>query len=287
MSVFVGAIATFLGLGVAYMMRPPAVAPEVAETSRDTASGTGRVSAPTVKQLAMPIGDTNGGSETASDSKSAEVTRLVATGVAEDAFKAWSLLAACNDRRRAEQEARANVASGPPEWLAERAKKLRNGDLARESQAACGDISQAQIGERLKHLERAAEAGIPHAAFGLMREGPWGDPSAMLSRWDDPAVQAWVGRLLELLKIAAAKGDLDALEVLVLQHRDGGALVKHRDPAAALMYGTAHSIAYKRQYGREISQNRKRALDSLAAGLSVEQVEKERAAALQFLGGKQ
>lgn len=279
------ALLVMLGVGISHLTRP-VTAPEhsMKIASRSPNSPTQETPLPT--ETADRKASVEAGRAVTTESKATKVVRLLATGSPEDAFSAWSVLATCNDRRRLEQEARSNVRSGPPEWLAERARDLASGELARASREACEDLSPTQIGDRLKYLERAAAAGVPHAALGLMREGPWGDPSAMYSRWDDPAVQAWLARSLELLKIAAAKGDLDTLDALAQLHQYGGALVKQPDPAAALMYATAYNIAYKRHYGRDMSPNRQRALESLVARLPAEQVEKERAAAVQLLGEK-
>jgi hypothetical protein len=167
-----------------------------------------------------------------------------------------------------EHAARSNTPDGPLEWMRERAIMLSDGSLAKATQQACGDLTPTLVGSRLQYLEKAAAAGVPHAVFGLMREGPWGDKSAMYTRWQDPAVQAWLARMLQWLELAARKGDLDALDTLVDQYRDGGGLVDKPDAAAALMYATAHSLACLQQRGQPVSRARQQDIMDLAAQLS-------------------
>jgi hypothetical protein len=217
-------------------------------------------------------------------SKSGEVKSLISDGRPDALFKAWSILAICNDRKKDEYDARSNAVNGPPEWMRERAILLASGKISSTTQEACGNLTSFQVAGRLEYLEKAAAAGVPYSVLGLIREGPWGDKTALYTRWQDPAVQEWLGRMLTLLKTTASKGDIDALDVLIDQYRQGGGLVRTPNAATALTFATAYGIVYKDKFGRPVSAYRQRAFNELENQLSPEEVAKAKAAGVAFIG---
>jgi hypothetical protein len=60
---------------------------------------------------------------------------------------------------------------------------------------------------RLDHLAMAVKAGVPSAAWIFATEGPFGDPSALKTRRDDPLVQAWKATATAQLVRDAERGE--------------------------------------------------------------------------------
>jgi hypothetical protein len=184
--------------GIAAHRRPPRAAqqPRVASAAR-----------------AAPIG------------AAATIERLTATRDPRDAYRAFRLIARCVQARRLDDEMKA-LPMGP-EHAAER---LAYGDGRRRVQAACLDITAAQIAMRLSLVEQAARAGVPGAVTAWVEEGPFGDPSALDQRPDDPLVAAWVEQAIEAVKDAARRDDVEAIIQLGLLslnwERDEAARVK-------------------------------------------------------------
>lgn len=142
----------------------------------------------------------------ASPSLEATIERLEASGDVRDGYRAFRLIAKCVHARRRDDAMR-SLPMGP----AHAAERRAYGDGRRRVGAACRDIAPAQIAARLPLVENAARAGVPGAVTAWIEEGPFGDPSALEQRPDDPLVAAWVGQAIERVKAAAARGDVEAI----------------------------------------------------------------------------
>lgn len=176
-----------------------------------------------------------------------EFARLVASDDPADAFRAYDMAARCvesqADERAAEMQA-------PGERSPETAAALAAGTFKSATVASCGDLTGAQLRDRLKYLRLAADAGVPMAAIWLVEEGPWGDPSALFTRPDDPAVLEWRKQMVGLIELAAGKGDYAAMDSLSSMYQTGSGILGVRDPAKALTYAVAKWETYRRATGR-------------------------------------
>ena len=55
----------------------------------------------------------------------------------------------------------------------------------------CGPMTERERQARLDYLAIALEAGVRGAAEAFLEAGPFGDPSALQTRPDDPLVKEW------------------------------------------------------------------------------------------------
>lgn len=195
----------------------------------------------------QPAVNSHGATPVVAPSRWEKVQELVATGRAEDAFRAYGLLAECRWAREELGRAR-----GLRRTELDEVTRLRldSGELARASEAACGDLTDSHIGQRIAYLEKAASAGVPMAAVRLAAEGPWGDETALRTRPNDPLVLEWRLRVDELIRASARKGDLMALSSLSTQYGTGVGIIGEFDPVKALIYATAFHAVYEAKEGR-------------------------------------
>lgn len=113
--------------------------------------------------------------------------------------------------------------------------------LARREQAAyCAHLTETMKRDRLVYLEQAVKGGAIGAALAFFQAGPFGDPSALVTRPDDPLVQEWKQQAGGYLTQAAHSGDMSAMMVIynsdsaqgmpgispVLQHAAGLAIMR-------------------------------------------------------------
>lgn len=105
----------------------------------------------------------------------------------------------------------------------------------------CAGMSERMRLSRIDYLAIAAKAGVRGAAIQMAQEGPFGDPSALLSRPDDPLVQEWKRTVLDQLTNSAESGDMGTLAYLWAKEVMGDPITgKH--PALAYRYVVAQGL---------------------------------------------
>jgi hypothetical protein len=156
------------------------------------------------------------------------------------AFEAYRLLFECaafnsgHDRLIFDPEAVQHPEPG-------RVPGLRGMNDAEKRAAArlCSGMTERQRQSRLDYLAIAARAGVPGAALAFAREGPFGDPSALKARPDDPLVREWKTQAAALLA-RAAETDADFGTLMFVQDgSEGGSELIDRNPQLAFRYGVA------------------------------------------------
>lgn len=151
------------------------------------------------------------------------IERLAASEDPHDAFQAWWLLHAC--------------------VVFERTGRLPARDgTDREALAdpahACATLNERMKMARIDHLERAARAGVDGALAELVEEGPFGDPTALTTRPDDPLVKEWKARVNGMLNEQAEQGYWSSLYQLFTGFWFGHPAIA-ADRQSALAYGMA------------------------------------------------
>ncbi|QJE02262.1 hypothetical protein HH212_21410 [Massilia forsythiae] len=155
-----------------------------------------------------------------------QVERLLARNDPQQAYAAYLLVSGC-----AMFNARRDIAIHDDKLHAPRAMNARE----RQSFAAmCGEMTERQRLARLDHLALAVKGGVPGAAVAFASEGPFGDPSALKTRPDDPLVREWKAQASALLDQATQTGDQAALAAWGIQNMFGSEL---REPDPVLGYG--------------------------------------------------
>jgi hypothetical protein len=158
------------------------------------------------------------------ESLSQKVDRLGRSPDPVDAFAAYQLVTACVWARDHEG------------WMAHH---ILPGDRATlpTPQQSCGDIASDQIQSRLRWLERAALAGVHHAATEMLREGPDG-LGLSNSDIDAPENASWKLRVEAALDAGVHTCDPDSLESRVNAYENGQGVAPDR--AQALTYWVAY-----------------------------------------------
>lgn len=210
--------------------------------------------------------------EKSSKSRQVNLTRkqifehLAKSESAADNFEAYVLLADCVMAMDQKQLTRVTRQAE----LDNRQKALiQSGSVDSAIAANCGDFNGSDLERRLPLLEKAAKAGIPMAAIHLTSQGPWGDPSALTTRGNDPLVVEWKSRMETLIRIAADKGDLMAIFSLSEQYSTGVGVAERIDNELALTYATAFYSLYEFTHGKQ-SEGALATIDSLRGKLKVE-----------------
>ncbi|MES2160064.1 MAG: hypothetical protein V4476_02810 [Pseudomonadota bacterium] len=157
-----------------------------------------------------------------------QVDRLAATGRPADAFDAYWLVQTCMDFQRSGDLA---VADGDFMRPANQAEKSAEKVL-------CADMTERIRAARLVHLALAAKAGIDSADLAFLQAGPFGDPSALESRPDDPLVRAWKTEALGYLEAQAQQGRVPSMIALLGEYNEDSELQKQY-PMSALRYAIA------------------------------------------------
>src|SRR4051812_27876285 len=158
------------------------------------------------------------------ESLSHKVDRLGRSPDPVDAFAAYQLATACVWARDHEG------------WMAHHILPSDRGMLPTPQQA-CGDIASDQIQSRLRWLERAALAGVHHAATEMLREGPDG-LGLSNSDIDAPENASWKQRVDAALEAGVHTCDPDSLESRVNTYENGQGVAPDR--AKALTYWVAY-----------------------------------------------
>jgi hypothetical protein len=159
------------------------------------------------------------------ESLSQKVDRLARSGDPVDAFAAYQLVTACIWARDHEG------------WMARHILPSDRGMLP-TTQQACGDIASDQVQGRLRWLERAALAGVHHAAAEMLKEGPDGLGISGSGDIDAPENAAWKQRVDAAIDAGVHTCDAASLESRVNLYESG--LGGERDRAEALTYWVAY-----------------------------------------------
>ena len=168
------------------------------------------------------------------ESLSQKVDRLSRSANPVDAFAAYQLVTACIWARDHEG------------WMAHHILPSDRG-LLPTTQQACGDIASDQIQSRLRWLERAALAGVHHAATEMLKEGPDGLGVSSSADIDAPENASWKQRVDAALDAGVHTCDPDSLENRVNSYESG--LGVEQDRAKALTYWVAYMDCRQRLVG--------------------------------------
>jgi len=188
---------------------------------------------PDVAAAARPAPASATGRPAPYESLSQKVDRLGRSPDPVDAFAAYQLVTACVWARDHEG------------WMAHHILPADRA-LLPTPQQACGDIASDQIQSRLRWLERAALAGVHHAAIEMLREGPDGlGPSN--SDIDAPENASWKQRVEAALDAGVHTCDPDSLESRINAYETGQGVAPDR--ARALAYWVAYMECRRRGTG--------------------------------------
>ena len=152
------------------------------------------------------------------------------------------------------------------------------GETIKFDATACQDIDQRNIADRARWVDLAAKANVPGAALEFLSTGPFGDPTALESRPDDPLVLKWKLQAVEYLLAAGKGGDVNALDALSNIYQSG--IIADRDLELALTY-TIASLEMQSAQGKK-SIGGERLAKVLSAGLTQQQVSAARASGLHL-----
>ncbi|HEY9025596.1 MAG TPA: hypothetical protein VIP05_14940 [Burkholderiaceae bacterium] len=189
---------------------------------------------PHAEIAAAPVAPASAAKPDPYESLSQKVDRLGRSPDPVDAFAAYQLATACVWARDHEG------------WMAHH---ILPGDraLLPTPQQACGDIASDQIQSRLRWLERAALAGVHHAATEMLREGPDG-LGLSNSDIDAPENASWKQRVDAALEAGVRTCDPDSLESRVNAYENGQGAAPDR--AKALTYWVAYMECRQRLVGQ-------------------------------------
>jgi hypothetical protein len=151
------------------------------------------------------------------------IERLAASGDPHDAFEAWWLLHACVVFER--------TGHVPQSEGTDR-------EVLADPAHACATLNERMKMARIDHLERAARAGVEGALAELVEEGPFGDPTALTTRPDDPLVKEWKAHVNGMLSDQAEQGVWSSLYELFTGFWFGHPAIA-ADRQSALAYGMA------------------------------------------------
>ena len=195
------------------------------------------------------------------ESLSQKVDRLSRSANPVDSFAAYQLVTACIWARDHEG------------WMAHHILPGDRG-LLPTTQQACGDIASDQIQSRLRWLERAALAGVHHAATEMLKEGPDGLGIAGSSDIDAPENAPWKQRVDSALAAGVRTCDPDTLENRVNSYESG--LGVEQDRAKALTYWVAYMECRQRLVGAPtpVLGNGDSVTQRMGTSLSAEQIAK-------------
>ena len=172
------------------------------------------------------------------ESLSQKVDRLSRSADPIDSFAAYQLVTACIWARDHEGWMAHHILPGDREMLP-------------TTQQACGDIASDQIQSRLRWLERAALAGVHHAATEMLKEGPDGLGITGNSDIDAPENAPWKQRVETALAAGVRTCDPDSLENRVNSYETGMGV--DLDRAKALTYWVAYMECRQRLVGAPAS----------------------------------
>lgn len=225
-----------VGAGVAW--RQQGAAPEVRLTPT-TAGGTSTPS--TASAPVPPAGATLLASVVEQDMPlGAQLAQLLATGLPQDAYTAYLLIAECTSHNAGHTfNALPDRRGAQPPLPAQERQRLDR---------MCTGMTERQRQARLDYLAAAVKGGVPGAALQHLTVGPFGDPSALETRPDDPLVREWKAGAIAQVEQAAEAGDFAALLVWGLRKLNGDALAA-RDPQLGYGYLLAFGLIQAHRFG--------------------------------------
>lgn len=150
----------------------------------------------------------------------------------------------------------------------------------KEMTELCSGMTERIKTSRFEHLALAAKAGVPGAAVAFLHEGPFGDPSALKTRPDDPLVVVWRQQAAQQLVAGVEAGDFASSITLMNQYTLGDKLAA--DPALALRFTKTTSLLFaqiQRGAGNpDLVNVFEEFVERAKAGLTAEQIAAELAA---------
>jgi hypothetical protein len=193
------------------------------------------------------------------ESLAQKVDRLSRSADPVDAFAAYRLVTTCVWARDHEG------------WMA-RHILPSDRELLPTTQQACGDIASDQVQSRLRWLERAALAGVHHAATEMLKEGPDGLGLGGSSDIDAPENAFWKQRVEAALDAGVHTCDPDSLESRVNSYESGQGTAPDR--AKALTYWVAYMACRQRLDGapRSVLGNGDSVTQRMGTTLTAEQI---------------
>ena len=169
-----------------------------------------------------------------------QIDRLVASNDPNNVYKAYALIRDCAEFNRHQDRAIFDVAEVATKhnvlpWRA------MTGDEKRLNTVLCSQMTERTRLSRIDYLAAAAKGGVPGAAIEMADQGPFGDPSALNSRPDDPIVQEWKRTVMEQLSRHAEEGDSGVLAYLWAREATDNPLTG-RNPSLAYRYLLAQGL---------------------------------------------
>ena len=195
-----------------------------------------------------------------------QVDRLLANHDPESAYAAYFLVSACTTfNANRELKLYDNKLHAQRDMTA---------DEQRHMTRLCGEMTERERQSRLDYLAIAVKAGVPGAAWAFASEGPFGDPSALKTRPDDPLVKEWKAQAVTQLTEAAEAGDLATLMIWGMQNLSGSDLTdKHPELGYGylLAFGFIAGEGGKDEISAQLYKDGSAMMDAFAYGLTVEQ----------------
>ncbi len=183
---------------------------------------------------------------------SEQIDKLIATGSPDDAMKAYSLVAKCIE-------------------VEELGTLIMTADEVKNTTRFCSGLTQRMRMSRIDYVAIAAKARVKGASTAFYREGPFGDPTALDTRPDDPLVVEWKKVAISQLH-DASDVDISSLMTLSMQYRYGKRALP-KDLTLSLGYLTAlKEVEPTRQDGGIDNPFSDESLRALKEGMTPEQV---------------
>lgn len=169
-----------------------------------------------------------------------QVDTLIATHDPHKAYAAYNLISDCVRFNLGHQRAIHDLAEVTSKRSVMPYRGMTNAEK-RHDAVLCSGMTERMRVSRLDYLATAVKAGVRGAIVSMAEEGPFGDPSALTSRPDDPLVKEWKINVTEQLLATAEQGDIGVLTILWSKLATGDALF-NRSPVLAYRYGVAHGL---------------------------------------------
>ncbi|WGG51596.1 hypothetical protein [Rugamonas sp. DEMB1] len=181
-----------------------------------------------------------------------QVQALMATGDPEKAYHAYLLLARCEQFIRDGDRPTFDVEllkTKRPEYLPGY-RGMNEQEKQHDTKLCSGMTGRLRL-SKLESLAIAVKAGVMGAVAAFAQEGPFGDPSALKTRPDDPLVQEWkaVARA-QLVSAVEAGTDISVLTYLAAENHNGSDLFE-KNMLLACRYFMAQGLVDGEQYGAE------------------------------------
>lgn len=192
-----------------------------------------------------------------------QVLRLMATQDPAKIYLAYRLLSGCDEFNKEHDRLtfdEAELKNAKPGYVPgfrgmNEREKLHDAKL-------CRGMTERERLSRLDYLAIAAKAGVPGSAVAFVKEGPFGDPSALKTRPSDPLVQEWKALAkAQLISAAETGADTEAISDLAAENYNGSELFE-KNLLLAYRYNIASGLIYREMYGPEVMLSKVFAKDS-------------------------